>query len=78
MQKLYEGNLVEIFRFSQNVYFRKADLHTRHQCNGAFLVGNSSIAVIDVSSTLIPPDKEKGIVPSIPTKELCIFQRRKS
>lgn len=50
MEKVYQGNLVEIFRFSENLYFRKADLYTRKQCNGAFIVGDSAVAVVDVPS----------------------------
>jgi glyoxylase-like metal-dependent hydrolase (beta-lactamase superfamily II) len=38
---VYTGNLVEIFAVTPRLYFRKADLMTRGQCNGAFLVGGS-------------------------------------
>jgi glyoxylase-like metal-dependent hydrolase (beta-lactamase superfamily II) len=46
-EKIYEGNLVEIFRITPRLYFRKADLHTRGQCNGAFIVGDAGVAVVD-------------------------------
>ncbi|GHS99103.1 hypothetical protein AGMMS50276_22120 [Synergistales bacterium] len=50
MEKVYEGYLVEIFRASESLYFRKADLYTRVQCNGAFLIGNGSVGIVDVPS----------------------------
>jgi glyoxylase-like metal-dependent hydrolase (beta-lactamase superfamily II) len=47
MQKIYQGNLVEISRISENLYFRKADLPIRKQCNGAFIVGDAGVAAVD-------------------------------
>jgi len=47
VERVYEKNLVEIFRVTPNLYFRKADLMTRGQCNGAFLVGPGSVGVVD-------------------------------
>jgi glyoxylase-like metal-dependent hydrolase (beta-lactamase superfamily II) len=47
VDRVYEKNLVEIFRVIPNLYFRKADLMTRGQCNGAFLVGPRSVGVVD-------------------------------
>jgi glyoxylase-like metal-dependent hydrolase (beta-lactamase superfamily II) len=46
-EKIYEGNLVEIFRITPQLYFRKADLPVRGQCNGAFIVGRAGVAVVD-------------------------------
>ena len=48
MRKVYEGNLVEIFRISPNLYFRKADLQTRGQCNSAFIVDDAAVGIVDV------------------------------
>ena len=48
MERIYEGNLVQIFRITPNVYFRKADLDKRGQCNGAYLVRGSMVAAVDV------------------------------
>jgi glyoxylase-like metal-dependent hydrolase (beta-lactamase superfamily II) len=50
MEKVYDGYLVEIFRASEYLYFRKADLYTRRQCNSAFLIGNGSVGIVDVPS----------------------------
>lgn len=47
MEKVYEKNLIEIYRITPELYFRKADLITRGQCNGAFLVGSDSLGVVD-------------------------------
>jgi glyoxylase-like metal-dependent hydrolase (beta-lactamase superfamily II) len=47
LEKVYEGDRVEIYRLSPKLYFRKADL-ARGQSNGAFLVGDSGVAVVDV------------------------------
>jgi glyoxylase-like metal-dependent hydrolase (beta-lactamase superfamily II) len=48
VQKVYEGNLVEIFSVTPDLYFRRADLRKRQQCNGAFLVGNGAVGIVDV------------------------------
>jgi glyoxylase-like metal-dependent hydrolase (beta-lactamase superfamily II) len=48
-EKIYQGNLVEIFKVSDYFYFRKADLPTRGQCNGAFIVGNTGVAIVDAT-----------------------------
>ena len=48
MLKVYEGNFVEIFCITPNLYFRKASLPKRGQCNGAFLVGENAVAAVDV------------------------------
>jgi glyoxylase-like metal-dependent hydrolase (beta-lactamase superfamily II) len=52
LEQVYSGNLVEIFRLTPRLYFRKADLMTRGQCNGAFLVGGDGgpgvVGVVDV------------------------------
>ncbi|MGE4484330.1 MAG: MBL fold metallo-hydrolase [Oscillospiraceae bacterium] len=48
MLKVHEGDFIEIFRITPNLYFRKASLPKRGQCNGAFLVGENAVAVVDV------------------------------
>ncbi|GHV42380.1 hypothetical protein AGMMS49546_20770 [Spirochaetia bacterium] len=47
MEKVYEGNLVEIFKVTDRLYFRRANLPIRWQCNGAFIVGDAGVAVVD-------------------------------
>jgi glyoxylase-like metal-dependent hydrolase (beta-lactamase superfamily II) len=47
MEKVYEGNLVEVFKITDRFYFRRANLPIRSQCNGAFIVGDNGIAVVD-------------------------------
>ncbi len=46
-EKIYEGDRVEIFKVAPDIYFRKADLKVRGQCNGAFLVGKNEVAIVD-------------------------------
>lgn len=46
---IYEKNQVAIYRMSPTLYFRKADL-ARGQCNNAYLVGDSGVGVVDVST----------------------------
>jgi glyoxylase-like metal-dependent hydrolase (beta-lactamase superfamily II) len=48
MERVYEKNLVEIFAVSPGVYFRKADLVTRGQCNGAYFFDNGRVGVLDI------------------------------
>ena len=48
-EKVYQGNQVEIYRMSPALYFRKSDL-ARGQCNNAYLVGDTGVGVVDVSS----------------------------
>lgn len=50
MECVYEKNLVEIYCVTPNVYFRKANLNIRRQCNGAYLVSNNIVAAVDVPS----------------------------
>jgi glyoxylase-like metal-dependent hydrolase (beta-lactamase superfamily II) len=47
MEKIYEENLVEIFKVTDRLYFRRANLPIRWQCNGAFIVGDEGVAVVD-------------------------------
>ncbi|MDR0655034.1 MAG: MBL fold metallo-hydrolase [Treponema sp.] len=47
MEKVYEGNLVEVFKITDRLYFRRANLPIRSQCNSAFIVGDNGIAVVD-------------------------------
>ncbi len=48
MERVYEKNLVEIYKVTPHVYFRKADLMTRGQCNGAYFFDNGIVGVVDV------------------------------
>jgi len=48
LEQVYEKNLVEIYKVTPNLYFRKADLMTRGQCNGAYFFDGSSVGVVDV------------------------------
>ena len=47
-ERIYEKNLVEIFKVTPNLYFRKADLMLRGQCNGAYVVAGDMVGVVDV------------------------------
>jgi glyoxylase-like metal-dependent hydrolase (beta-lactamase superfamily II) len=47
MKKVYTGDLVEVFEVAKNVYFRSASLE-RGQCNGAYIVGENEVAVVDM------------------------------
>jgi glyoxylase-like metal-dependent hydrolase (beta-lactamase superfamily II) len=47
MELIHQGNLVEVFKVSERFYFRRANLPVRWQCNGAYIVGDSGIAVVD-------------------------------
>lgn len=60
MEKVYEGNLVEIFHLSPHLYFRKADLSTRGQCNGAYIVGDAGVGVVDA-----PPGAAEEILDEV-------------
>jgi glyoxylase-like metal-dependent hydrolase (beta-lactamase superfamily II) len=42
--------MVKIYRISPKVYFRKADLATRGQCNSVFIDGGGCIALVDPST----------------------------
>jgi glyoxylase-like metal-dependent hydrolase (beta-lactamase superfamily II) len=46
-KKVYQGNMVEIYRVTDRVYFRKANLKKRYQCDGAFIVSDTGVAVVD-------------------------------
>lgn len=60
-EKIYNGNMVEIFKISDYFYFRKADLPVRGQCNGAFIVGETGVAIVDatVDSIEMAEESEK-------------------
>ena len=47
MKKVYQGHLAQVYEVAENVYFRKADLVMRGQCNGAYIVGDTGVAVVD-------------------------------
>ncbi|MCL2059065.1 MAG: MBL fold metallo-hydrolase [Oscillospiraceae bacterium] len=46
-QKVYEHNFVEIFKLTDQIYFRYASWDERNQCNGGFIVFDDFLAVID-------------------------------
>jgi glyoxylase-like metal-dependent hydrolase (beta-lactamase superfamily II) len=46
-EQVYQGNLVEIFKISDQFYFRRGNLQDRGQCNSAFIVSDRSVAIID-------------------------------
>jgi glyoxylase-like metal-dependent hydrolase (beta-lactamase superfamily II) len=46
---VYTGDHVEIYRLSPQLYFRKASLFDRGQCNSAFIVGGHGVALVDPS-----------------------------
>ncbi len=48
MEPVYEKNLVQIFKVTPHLYFRKADLMTRGQCNGAYFFSDGVVGVVDV------------------------------
>ena len=48
MEQVYEKDLVQIFRVTPHVYFRRADLMRRGQCNGAFFFSDGVVGVVDV------------------------------
>ena len=48
MERVYERNLVRIFKVTPHLYFRQADLMTRGQCNGAFFFSDGVVGVVDV------------------------------
>lgn len=41
------GNMSEVIRLYDDLYFRKANLEIRDQCNSGFVVLNHSVAIID-------------------------------
>jgi glyoxylase-like metal-dependent hydrolase (beta-lactamase superfamily II) len=47
MELVHQGNMVEVFKVAERFYFRRANLPLRWQCNGAYIVGDSGIAVVD-------------------------------
>ncbi|MDR1977819.1 MAG: MBL fold metallo-hydrolase [Synergistaceae bacterium] len=50
LECLYKGDMVEIYQVAPTIYFRKADLKVRGQCNSIFIEGNNSIALVDPST----------------------------
>jgi glyoxylase-like metal-dependent hydrolase (beta-lactamase superfamily II) len=46
-EQIYQGNMVEVFRISDYFYFRRANLPVRGQCNGAFIVSDTGVAIVD-------------------------------
>jgi glyoxylase-like metal-dependent hydrolase (beta-lactamase superfamily II) len=52
-EQVYQGNLVEIFKISDQFYFRRGDLNERGQCNSAFIVSDRDVAIIDAPPACI-------------------------
>jgi glyoxylase-like metal-dependent hydrolase (beta-lactamase superfamily II) len=48
MERIYEGNCVEIFRVSPRIYFRKGNLAARRQCNSVYFVAENGVGVVDL------------------------------
>ncbi len=48
LELVYEKNLVEIYKVTSSLYFRKADLMTRGQCNGAYFFDGGAVGLVDV------------------------------
>jgi glyoxylase-like metal-dependent hydrolase (beta-lactamase superfamily II) len=46
-EQIYQGNMVEVFRVTDYLFFRRANLPVRGQCNGAFIVGEREVIIID-------------------------------
>jgi glyoxylase-like metal-dependent hydrolase (beta-lactamase superfamily II) len=46
-EQVYQGNMVEVFKISPYFYFRRANLPIRGQCNGAFIVGEREVVILD-------------------------------
>ncbi|GHV27849.1 hypothetical protein AGMMS4952_10250 [Spirochaetia bacterium] len=46
-EQIYQGNMVEIFRIADYFYFRRANLPVREQCNGAFIVSDTEVFIVD-------------------------------
>jgi len=49
-EKVYEKDYIEIFKLTDQVYFRYADWDKRQQCNGGYIVFKDFVAVIDAPS----------------------------
>jgi glyoxylase-like metal-dependent hydrolase (beta-lactamase superfamily II) len=71
-EKIYQGNLVEIFRISDYFYFRKADLPVRGQCNGAFIVGETGVAIVDATPGGIEMADESEKLFNKPVTAICL------
>jgi glyoxylase-like metal-dependent hydrolase (beta-lactamase superfamily II) len=50
MELIYTGNMVEVYKVTENIYYRIADLYTRKQCNSIFVVGNEGVGVVDTGT----------------------------
>jgi glyoxylase-like metal-dependent hydrolase (beta-lactamase superfamily II) len=46
-EQIYQGNMAEVFRITDYFFFRRANLPIRGQCNGAFIVGEREVIVVD-------------------------------
>jgi glyoxylase-like metal-dependent hydrolase (beta-lactamase superfamily II) len=71
-EKVYEGNLVEVFKITDALYFRKANLSLRNQCNGAFIVGSRGVAIVDAPPESIEMFEEAEKIFKKPVTEICL------
>jgi len=70
-EKIYDGNLTEVFKITDNLYFRKANLSQRNQCNGAFIVGSRGVAIVDTPPESIEMAEEAQKLFGKPVTEIC-------
>ena len=50
MELVHEKNLVEIWRVTPSVYFRKGSMAARRQSNGVFIVSEDAVAAVDATT----------------------------
>jgi glyoxylase-like metal-dependent hydrolase (beta-lactamase superfamily II) len=58
---VYKGNRVFIYRLCNKLYFRKADLLERNQCNGFYIVDGGVVAAVDVPTLEAAVEMENEI-----------------
>jgi glyoxylase-like metal-dependent hydrolase (beta-lactamase superfamily II) len=71
-EKIYEENLVEVFRITDYLYFRKSSLPESSRCNGAFIVGNSGVAIVDAPPKSIKMAEEAEKLFHKPVTVICL------
>lgn len=58
---VYEGDRVFIYRLADCLYFRKANLLERGQCNGVYIVGGGAVAAVDIPTMEAAVEMENEI-----------------
>jgi glyoxylase-like metal-dependent hydrolase (beta-lactamase superfamily II) len=71
-EQIYQGNMVEIFRIAPYFYFRRANLPIREQCNGAFIVGEREVIIVDAPPEGIEMVDEAEKLFHKPVTALCL------